>query len=168
MKRFTPELDARRAGFTLVEVMLAVGILVFGAAAIIGMLTVGASLTRTAELRTTAASSLEAVLDDLDHQLFRLEDGELTGPHEITDRAVPHAPGVVYSATARPHPDRPKEYAVTVQLRWEAAGVQRTKRFETLKLKELSFGERLRREFVEGTGGFSDDPDAPRGASAVE
>ena len=70
MKLLRRQLDAARGGFTLIEVMLAVGILVFGAAAIIGMLTVGASLTRTAELRTTAASSLEAVLDDRGLQGF--------------------------------------------------------------------------------------------------
>ena len=154
MKPLRPTLHAARGGFTLVEVMLSVGILVFGAAAIIGMLTVGASLTRTAELRTSAASSLEAALDVLEHQLFRLEDGETTGPHAVTDRAVPHAPGVVYSATARQNPARPKEFAVTVELRWEAAGVQRKKRFETLKLREIDFGERLRREFIEKSGGF--------------
>lgn len=146
----------QRGGFTLIEVMLAVGILVFGASAIIGMLTVGASLTRTAELRTSAASSLEAVLDDLDHQLFKLESGTLTGPHPVVDRAVPDAPGVIYSATAVQNPDRPKEFVVDVDLRWEAAGVQRAKHFQTLKLKELSFGERLRREFIEHSGGFSD------------
>ena len=166
LHRQTPR--ASRAGFTLIEVMLAVGILAFGASAIIGMLTVGASLTRTAELRTSAASSLEAVLDDIGHELFRLEDGELTGPHAIVDRAVPDAPGVIYSATARQNPAQPKEYIVDVDLRWEASGVRRKKRFQTLKLKEISFGERLRREFVEQTGGFSKDMPATDAATAVE
>ncbi|MCA8981473.1 MAG: hypothetical protein KDC14_15695 [Planctomycetes bacterium] len=168
MKRPFVTPGGSRGGFTLIEVMLAVGILVFGAAAIIGMLTVGAAMTRTAELRTSAASSLEAVLDDLDHQLFRLEDGELTGPHDVIDRAVPDAPGVVYSATAVQNPDRPKEYVVDVHLRWEAAGVQRSKRFQTLKLKEISFGERLRREFIEHSGGFSDSTSHTADDAAVE
>ena len=168
MKLLQATPQGSRGGFTLIEVMLAVGILVFGAAAIIGMLTVGAAMTRTAELRTSAASSLEAVLDDLDHQLFRLEDGELTGPHAIVDRDVPHAPGVIYSATAVQNPEQPKEFVVDVELRWEAAGVQRGKRFQTLKLMEISFGERLRREFIERSGGFSDSTAHAADEPAVE
>ncbi len=144
----------RRAGFTIIEVVLAMGILVFGATAIIGFLTFGAATTRQAQLRTTAASSLEAVLADIDHNLFPYEDGVLGEPVELDNRSVPGAPGVVYSASAVVNPERELEYRVDVELSWQSAGVRRSKQLQLLRLRELDFGERLRREFVEGSGGF--------------
>jgi hypothetical protein len=56
----------------------------------------------------------------------------------------------VYSATARPNPARPDEYRVDVDMSWKSEGVQREKRFTTILLREIPFGERLRRQFVEG------------------
>jgi Prokaryotic N-terminal methylation motif len=148
-----------RAGFTIIEVVLAMGILMFGASAIIGFLTFGAATTRQAQLRTTAASSLEAVIADIDRNLFPYEDGELGEPVEFKEREVPGAPGVVYSAKAAANPDFPREYRVDVELSWQSAGVQRSKEIQLLRLREVPFGERLRREFVEGSGGFQKNND---------
>ena len=141
-------------GFTIVEVVLAMGILLLGATAILGMLTFGAALTRSAQLRAAAASAVSAVEADLEQVLFPFEDGRVGEPVEITDRPVPDTPGVVYSAKAVQNPDHPREYRVDVRFSWNSAGVQRARSYTTLHLRELSFGERLRREFVEKTGGF--------------
>ena len=138
-----------RSGFTIIEVVLAMGILLLGATAILGMLTFGAALTRTAQLRAAAASATEAVIADVEHAIFPYEQGELGEPVPITDRAVPGAENVIYSATATQNPDEPREYRVDVDLTWESAGVKRSKRFSLLLLRELPFGERLRRELVE-------------------
>jgi type II secretory pathway component PulJ len=140
---------SRRAGFTLVEIVLAMGILVLGASAILGMLTFGAALTRTAQLRATAAAAVAAVEADLDQVLFPYEGGEVGEPIPITDRAVPGAEDLVYSAQARPNPEHEREYRVDVTIAWKSGGVRRTKSYTTLKLRQIGFGERLRREFVE-------------------
>ena len=149
----------RRAGFTIIEVVLAMGILVFGATAIIGFLTFGAATTRQAQLRTTAASSLEAVIADIDRHLFAYENGEMGEPEALENRTVPGAPGVVYSATPVQNPERSDEYRVDVELSWQSAGVRRSKKVQLLRLREISFGERMRREFVEGSGGFKKNQD---------
>jgi hypothetical protein len=141
--------STRRGGFTIIEVVLAMGILVLGATAIISFLTYGASTARHAQLRTQAASAVETVLHDLSHQLFPYEDGQLGDPTEIKDREVPGVSGVVYSARAFPNPDTPREYRVDVRMTWQSAGIRRFKKFQTLQLRELPFGERLRREFIE-------------------
>lgn len=141
--------NARRAGFTIIEVVLAMGILVLGATAILGMLTFGAALTRTAELRAAAASAVDAVNADLEQVLFPYEGGEVKEPVDIAERRVPGAREIVYSATARPNPDDPREYRVDVEIAWKSAGVKRSKKYSLLRLREISFGERLRREFVE-------------------
>ena len=149
-----PRKEDLRGGFTIVEVVLAMGILVMGATAIIAFLTYGAATTRHAQLRTLSAAATEAVIADLDRHLFPFEDGKLGDPLEIEKRPVPDAPGVVYSAQAVVNPDDLREYRVDVSLTWESAGVQRSKKFQLLMLREISFGDRLRREFVERSGGF--------------
>lgn len=142
-------------GFTILEVVLAMGILVMGMSVLLSLLTFGAALTRTAALRTTASTAIEAVVADLEESLFPLApDGSAGEPRVITDRRVPGAPGVVYSATARPNPDHELEYAVDVEVSWESSGVRRARSFQTLLLREVPFGERMRRRFVER----SEDP----------
>ena len=148
----------QRAGFTLIEVVLAMFILLIGMTSILGLLTFRATISRTAALRGGAAISIEAVVADLEENLFPLVivDGrEVAGPpREIVEREVPGHEGLVYSATATPHPDDerdpPLEYRVDVELYWSAAGDRRTKTFTTLMLREVPFGARLRQRFVEG------------------
>jgi len=138
-----------RAGFTIIEVIMAMGILLLGSTAIIAFLTFGSATTRHAQLRTQAASAVEAVEAAIDHDLFPFENGELGEPIDIEQRPVPAVPGVVYSAHAIQNPDLPSEYRVDVELSWESAGTQRSKSWSMLRIKELSFGERLRRELIE-------------------
>ena len=85
-------------------------------------------------------------------------------PHAIEDREVPGYPGLAYSATATPVPasddelgvgqsgraaGAPQRYKVDVRMRWTTSGAGRERRFTLLLLREVPFGERLRREFVE-------------------
>jgi len=144
-----PARPASRGGFTILEVVLAMGILVLGMTVILSLLTFGAALTRTAALRTAASTAIEAVIGDLEESLFPLQDDGTVGePRQIEGRAVPNAPGVIYSARARPNPDNALEYAVDIDLSWETSGVRRAKSFQTLLLRELPFGERMRRRFI--------------------
>jgi prepilin-type N-terminal cleavage/methylation domain-containing protein len=142
---------AARAGFTLIEVLLALAILLFGMSAVLGLFTFGAALSRSSHLRTVGSAATEAVLADLEETLFPLDaEGEAGEPKPIQDRAVPGYPDLLYSAHATPNPDRPLEYKVELRLRWSSAGVERERVFTTLLLREIPFGERLRRRFVEG------------------
>lgn len=141
-----------RAGFTLVEVLLSLAILLFGMSAVLGLFTFGAALSRSAHLRTVGASATDAVVADLEETLFPVDaQGEAGEPRPIAEREVPGYPGLVYSAHATQNPERALEYKVEIRLRWQSAGVEREKVFTTLLLREVPFGERLRRRFVEGT-----------------
>lgn len=153
------DLRGDRRGFTLVEVVLAMMILLIGMTTIIGLLSFGAAMSKTATLRTHAANSVEAVLLDLEEHLFPLVlvDGvEVAGePTEIVDRAVPGYPALTYTAVATPDPDElggpgpPLEYRVDVELSWSSQGARQKKSFTTILLREVPFGERLRQRFVE-------------------
>lgn len=151
-----PRNTTARSAFTILEIVLALAILLFGMVAILGMLTTGAALTRTAQLRTEAATAIEAVVADLEETFFppaaRTADDadELALPKPIVERALPGDSGIVYSAVGRQNPARPKEWRVDVELSWTSAGVRRERKFTTLLVQELPFGERLRRRFVEG------------------
>ena len=139
-----------RGGFTLLEVMLAMGILVVGMTMVLSLFTFGAAMSRTAELRAAASVAVESVVADLEATLFPLdEDGTVGDPTPVVDRPVPGSPGVVYSAQPTQNPDDPDQYRVDVSLTWTTSGVQRAHEFTTLLSREVPFGERLRRRFVE-------------------
>jgi len=142
--------SSRECGFTILEVVMAMGILTLGLSAVLGLFTFGAALGRRAALQSAAAASLDGVVADLEETLFPLQaDGSAGEPAAIVDRAVPHAPGVVYSAEATPNPGDPLEYRVDVEVSWQSAGVRRVRRFTTLLLREVPFGERMRERLVE-------------------
>ena len=139
----------RDSGFTILEVVLAMGILLIGVTAVIGLLTFGAALTHASQMRTAAANVSEAVLADLDESLFPLEeDGSVGEPNDFTDRPLPGFEGVTYSVKTVANPERPDEYRVDVEMKWESGGVLRSHEFSTLMAREVPFGERMRAEFV--------------------
>ncbi len=149
--------SARRRGFTLLEIVLSMAILFLGLTAVLGFLSVGAALAQSALLRGESAQAVEAVVADLEETLFELLAGEALGaagaPRPVRERAVPGVPGLVYSAVVTPDPDpvagRPLAYRVDVELGWSASGGRRVRRFTTLLLGEVPFGERMRRTFVQ-------------------
>lgn len=160
LQRIAP--NRERAGFTIVEVLLAMFILLIGSVGIIAFLTFGGSTARHAQLRTQAALAVEAVEADIERYIFPYENGELGDPVALEKREIAGVPGVVYNATAVANPDLPREYRVDIEMTWQSAGVNRGKSWSTLIIKELPFGERLRREFIEkelfgGSGGFKEE-----------
>ena len=131
---------------------MAMAILLIGVTSVLGLLSFGAALSRTASLRTASAQAIEAVLADLEEGLFPLVlvDGEEVAgePLPVRDRPVPGYPELSYSATAVPNPKDPIEYRVDVEIAWTARGARRSRSFSTLLWREVPFGERLRRRFV--------------------
>jgi prepilin-type N-terminal cleavage/methylation domain-containing protein len=139
----------RAGGFTILEVLVAMAILLLGMSAVLGLLTFGAALTRTAELRNEGAAAVEGVLADLEESFFPLDaQGALQDPQPIVERPLAGLPGLAYSAKAERNPDRPKEWRVDVEVSWLSAGVRRDKSFRTILVQELPFGERLRRRLA--------------------
>jgi prepilin-type N-terminal cleavage/methylation domain-containing protein len=136
------------AGFTILEVLVAMAILLVGMTAVIGLLTFGMALSRTAHLRANAASAMEAVTADLEESFFPIVDGEAGEPKPIVAKTLPGAQEIVYSAIPHQNPDEPLEYRVDVEMSWNTQGVQREESFSFLLLREIPFGERLRRRFV--------------------
>ena len=170
LRRRSPQTKAvtRNAGFTLIEVMLAMFILLLGMSSLLGLLTFGAALSRSANLRTASAGSVEKIVADLEETLFPLvlvNGLEVAGePLEVKDREVPGAPGLLYSATAEPIPDDrhspPLEYLVEIMMNWSVSGTPRSSTFTIIMLREVPFGARMRQLFVEHIKPVEVDPNA--------
>lgn len=151
---------AHRRGFTLIEVVLSMFLLLVGSTAILAMLSFGAGTARTAGLRSEATAALPAVLLELEETLFPLvldEDGFEQAGEPIPARSGLPVPGhealtYAYQTTPVPTPDGAPalEYVVDVTIAWREGGNERTVTHTTLLLREVPFGERLRQRFVEG------------------
>jgi hypothetical protein len=137
---------------------MAMFILLIGMTSILGLLSFGAAMARTAELRNESAFAVESIVADLQETMFPLVAGpdgsETVGePIEVVDRPVPGRPALTYSATAAAEPGAdagqgPALYRVDIEIRWSSQGATRTKAYRTLLVREVPFGERLRQKFV--------------------
>jgi type II secretory pathway pseudopilin PulG len=157
----------RKQGFTIIEVVLAMGVLMVGMSVILTLLTFGAGLSRESELRADSAAAVSAVVADLRESFFPLSpEGVVGEPTPITDRPLPGYPGLTYSASAIVNPDRVGdlalmespgaalragaiEYRVDITMSWRSGGARQTRQFSALLPREVPFGARMRRLFVD-------------------
>ncbi|MEM8712255.1 MAG: hypothetical protein AAGG01_14995 [Planctomycetota bacterium] len=153
------------SGFTLIEVLLAAGLLVAGMSMILTTFNFGSAMSRTAELRSLASGTVEALMHDLEESLFQMnEDGTVGEPNPNKDRPVPGRKGVVYSVVTRGNPESvdpaevgfgaglPREYVVEVQVQWQTSGVKKSAKWTTILLREIPFGARMRTLIGSGGG----------------
>ncbi|MFT5287473.1 MAG: hypothetical protein ACI8TQ_003660 [Planctomycetota bacterium] len=174
MKLLNSKSAKRAAGFTLLEVVLAMGIFLLGATAILGFLTFGAALSRTASLRTLSAEAVEAVVADLEEGLFSIEpDGSVGEAQAIQNREVPGYPQLTYSVQTmedvadEDHLERSAEVRVDVEIHWKGGVSKRGRRLSILLLKEVPFGVRMRHALA-NPDGATDDEDEQRTLSGVQ
>lgn len=151
----------RVRGFTLLEIMVALGVFAIGASAAFALLVAAASAGRRAEHETNAALIAESELADLQADL--LQDIDLTalrkadpqdpdapapaGTNPATrwafqDRVSPAYPDYKYDVAITPLdgpvPDQPWAYLVEVEVRWSERGRGRSKTFQTVLLRGLT------------------------------
>ncbi|MCA9000461.1 MAG: prepilin-type N-terminal cleavage/methylation domain-containing protein [Planctomycetes bacterium] len=147
-----PQSTRKQAGFTLIEVLLAVGILALGMTSVLGLFTFGAALTQAAALRTESAQVVESVVADLELRLFPADENGVPGPPiELVDQPVPGVERARYSVTALPveggplaEDGGPLEYEVRVEVSFETRGVRRARTYEVRLLRQRSFAQRMR------------------------
>lgn len=141
----------RRKGFTLLEVMVALGVFAIGASAAMALLVAAASSGRRAEHETQAALLAEGAISDLsgllvgDVDLAQLEGSTASGSggtRVLADCAFAAYPDYKYDLAitplASPAPDETWAYLVEVEVRWTERGKGRSRQFSTIVLKGLS------------------------------
>ncbi|MBL4771410.1 MAG: prepilin-type N-terminal cleavage/methylation domain-containing protein [Planctomycetes bacterium] len=142
----------RKSGFTLIEVILAVGILALGMTSVLGLFTFGAALTQSAALRTQSAGMIESITADLEVRLFPAgEDGMPSEPVDLVDQRVPGVERARYNVVSTPveggplaEDGGPLEYEVRIKVFFETRGVQRSRTYEIRLLRQRSFATRMR------------------------
>jgi len=133
-------------GFTLVEVMVAMGILVVGMSTVLGLLSFALSLHRTSAERAESALALEAVVGELRANAFAIQkNGEAGEPQEIRQQLVPSHDGLLYSARFRENPKLSGEYLVELDISWKEKGRLRSQSYRTILSQEIPFEERMKR-----------------------
>jgi prepilin-type N-terminal cleavage/methylation domain-containing protein len=140
-------LEGSRAGFTLIEMIVAMGILVLGVSSILGLLTFGAALQRTAESRNDVTLAAEAVIADLRETVFPIQpDGSVGAPPPALERPVPGHPRLTAFVDLRESPSLPGEYFATVRIAWKERGKERAEIFRTVLQREVPYSTRVRFE----------------------
>ena len=130
------EIGNARSGFTLIEILLAIGILALGITSVLFLFTMGVRSHRRADDRTRAAILADAVLNQIKADLAetlpaRYQD---VGEHNIGPFVkATHAdfPGFTYGVTfAKLYPSDPRGdfYKVRVTIRWGDEAVQAAER----------------------------------------
>lgn len=151
-----------RAGFTLIEIVLAAGLLAIGLSALIGLFSFGANLVTGARLQTQAAQALESLVADLPGRLFPLSpEGQVGPPQVLKDQPVPGYPRLRFDALPSPTPVSASDYpgpplwSVEVTVAWKSRGQGRGLSARILLPQSLPLAERLRRAVTQAPVGSS-------------
>lgn len=159
------DLRKTNGGFTLAEMIAALGILLFGITALIGALSASISQRRSTDARLAAAALAERVVHALQDQAMQLRaDAESDLDVEFVRLPEQDGPsadeagfsGMKWSATTVSDPDRPDLWLVRIAVTWLEEGEDTSVQFERILPRQLPLGKRVQR--------FRDDSEstAPR------
>ena len=147
-----PPIGRAAGGFTLVELMIAFAILLFGVTTLIGALGVGLDTRRSAEMKGRASALVGHVMHDLEERLFAgtlPEDegqaGPLAAPAQLAVDAVPGYPGLGYRVEFAVDPSEPDLVLATIAIRWQGQGETYTDEYRRILLRQEPFPQRVRR-----------------------
>lgn len=142
----------RDAGFTLLEIMVAMGILVFGVTSLIGVLGVGVSTRRTADMRAQAVLIADQALHDVEERFLADAplDPEWQEPEDlaiqpVTVEEIPGHPGLRYTVEFQPDVERPDLVLVTVRVAWLDQGEESGEVFRRILARQVPFSTRVER-----------------------
>jgi len=92
----------RRSGFTLVEVLLAMGLFLFGISAMLGMFQVGGGFEASARKHAELAPAIEPLVKEIRDNAWLMDSaGQPTKLRIYLDEDVPGVPGYRYALELR-------------------------------------------------------------------
>ena len=142
----------RQSGFTLLEMMVAMAILVGGLTALIALLTVGVSTRRSAELRQQAVWLADRVIHEVEQEAFDNIWILGEGAGEIPDRGpnpVDEVPGMTYTVRFHTTEEAPDLVLAEVRIRWSEQGEEMAESFERVLFRQEPFSRRASRVISE-------------------
>lgn len=145
------------AGFTLAEMLIALGILLFASTALLGALSSSVAQRRTTDARHALTALCEFAMHKVRHEAVRAPTGDNLptslefAPLENQD--VPGFPGMTWTATAIVDEERPFLWLVTIEARWMEEGEESVAEFHRLLPRELPLRDRVLSFRGEGSTG---------------
>jgi len=135
-------------GFTLAEMLAALGILLLGITSLLGALSASVAQRRTTDARLASAAAVEEILHRLQYGAVRRRSGaesdldlELA---TLEDRTVPGFDGLRWSASATVDELRPDVWCVRLQLRWLEQGDDVVEEYLRILPRQLPLAARVR------------------------
>ena len=140
---------AKTAGFTLVEMMAAIGILVFGLTSLVGLLSVGVSARSTAELRDRAVRAADQVFLDLAEEVVVTLPDEV-GSDPAAAGSIEYDPVAGYPrlkavVTMKRDPAHPRLVLASVRISWKEEGISVGETFSRIMSRAAPFPARVGR-----------------------
>ncbi len=142
-------LRAHAAGFTLVEMMAALMILLFGITALIGAMTSSVAQRRSTDAQLEAVALCDHALLRIQQEAVRRKAGATSDLDlelvPLQDQTAPGFPGMTWSATAIVDENRPDVWLIRLSVHWLDAGEVSTAEFLRVLPRQLSLRERVSR-----------------------
>ncbi|HEB54246.1 MAG TPA: type II secretion system protein [bacterium] len=145
------------AGFTLAEMLAALGILLFGVTALLGALSASVGQRRTTDARHALTALCEHAMHRVRHEAVTSTTGD-SSPFDLeftplTDQTVPGFPGMSWTATATVDEDRPDLWLVTIRASWLDQGEEVVAEFLRVLPRQLPLRDRVLSFKNRGAGG---------------
>jgi hypothetical protein len=135
------------AGFTLAEMLAALGILLFGVVALIGAMTSSIAQRRTTDARHELCALCDHAVHRVLHECVRSPSGSSVPTDlefvPLQDQSSPGFPGMRWSARVESDPDLPLLWLVHIDVRWNDAGEEVQAGFLRVVPRQLSLRERV-------------------------
>lgn len=91
-------MKTRHAGFTIIEVILAMGLFIFGISALLGTFQVGGSFETSARTHAELAPAIEPLIEQIRDEAWMLDaSGQPTEIRQYFDEPVPGVPAFKYA-----------------------------------------------------------------------
>lgn len=135
------------AGFTLIEMMAALVILLFGVVALLGAMTTSIAQRRTADARQELTALVDAAVLRVQQEAIQGPPGN-PSPSELTfvplvDQTTAGFDGMRWSATAIADESRPELWLVKITVRWFDASEEVTSEFLRVVARQLPLRDRV-------------------------
>ena len=130
-------------GFTLVEMMVALAILVFGVCALAGSLLTGVGTRRGNEMRFRADALVNQAVYRIQEEWFAADSDPGTPLKDIVVEDPPGYPGMKYVVQRITDQERPGLVLARIKVSWKEQGEQVGETFERIFVKQTPFSKRV-------------------------
>lgn len=149
MAERTRQVPGGSGGFTLIEMLAALGILLFGVTALIGALSSSVAQRRTTDARLETTALCEAALHRVQYEAVQRRADAATDLDlelvPLANQTTPGFAGMTWSAVPIVDESRPDVWLIRLEIRWLEEGEETGEVFFRVLPRQLPLGARVLR-----------------------